>query len=70
MVCWLLVFAGLVGARGEVLAQAVQFEPTVLRGTVQPRVGLPPYARSGNWLIVLLAVLGAGVAAGVKRRHP
>ncbi|MFI4869762.1 MAG: apolipoprotein N-acyltransferase, partial [Steroidobacterales bacterium] len=61
--------SALVGAHGEVLAQAAQFEPTVLRGTVQPRVGLPPYARVGNWLIVLLSLLGAALAAGVKRRH-
>jgi len=60
--------SALVGARGEVLGQAEQFKPTVLRGTVQPRVGLPPYARIGNWLIVLLSLVGAGVAAGVKRR--
>jgi apolipoprotein N-acyltransferase len=62
--------SAVVDARGEVLAQAMQFQPTVLRGTVQPRVGLPPYARHGNWLIVLLGLLGAGVAAGMKRRHP
>jgi apolipoprotein N-acyltransferase len=60
--------SALVGAHGEVLRQAEQFKPAVLRGTVQPRVGLPPYARIGNWLIVLLSLVGAGVAAGVKRR--
>jgi apolipoprotein N-acyltransferase len=52
--------SALVGARGEVLGEAEQFKPTVLRGTVQPRVGLPPYARIGNWLIVLLSLVGAG----------
>jgi apolipoprotein N-acyltransferase len=61
--------SAIVGARGQVLAQAVQFEPTVLRGTVQPRIGLPPYARVGNWLIVLLGLLGAALAVGVKRRY-
>jgi len=61
--------SALVGARGEILAQAEQFKPAVLRGTVQPRVGLPPYARTGNWLIVVLSLVGLGVAAGVKRRH-
>jgi apolipoprotein N-acyltransferase len=60
--------SALVGAHGEVLAQAEQFKPTVLRGTVQPRAGLPPYARFGNWPIVLLSLLGAAVAAGAKRR--
>jgi apolipoprotein N-acyltransferase len=60
--------SALVGAHGEVLGEAEQFKPAVLRGTVQPRVGLPPYARIGNWLIVLLSLVGVGVAAGVKRR--
>jgi apolipoprotein N-acyltransferase len=59
--------SAIVGARGQVLARAVQFAPTVLRGTVQPRTGQPPYARIGNWLIVLLGLLGATVAVGVKR---
>jgi apolipoprotein N-acyltransferase len=61
--------SALVGARGEIVAQAEQFKPTVLSGTVQPRVGLPPYARLGNWLIVVVSLLGAVVAACVKRRH-
>ena len=61
--------SALVGAHGEVLGEAEQFTPTVLRGTVQPRVGLPLYARIGNWLIVVLSLAGLGVAIGVKRRH-
>jgi len=61
--------SALVGAHGEVLGEAEQFKPTVLRGTVQPRVGLPIYARVGNWLIVVLSLAGLGVAVGVKRRH-
>ncbi|HEY1723787.1 MAG TPA: apolipoprotein N-acyltransferase [Steroidobacteraceae bacterium] len=60
--------SALVGERGQILAQAEQFKPTVLRGTVQPRVGLPLYARVGNWLIVVLSLLGAGLAAGSKCR--
>jgi apolipoprotein N-acyltransferase len=60
--------SAMVGPHGEVLAQALQFAPTVLRGTVQPRVGLPPYARFGNWLIVVIGLLGAAGAAFVKRR--
>jgi len=59
----------MVGPHGEVLAQAQQFAPTVLRGTVQPRVGLPPYARFGNWLIVVIGLLGAAGAALVKRHR-
>ena len=61
--------SGLVGPRGEIRGEAAQFVPTVLRGTVQPRSGLPPYIRFGNWPIVVLGLLGAGLAAGFKRRH-
>ena len=35
--------------------RAPGYVPAVLRGTVVPRVGLPPYARFGNWLIISLA---------------
>ena len=61
--------SALLGARGEVLGQAAQFTPTVLRGTVQPRTGRPPYARLGNWPIVVLSLLGAGLGAGIRRRR-
>ena len=60
----------IVGARGEVLAQAESFVPTVLKGTVQPRTGLPPFIRAGNWPIVVLGLLGASVGAGIRRRGP
>jgi apolipoprotein N-acyltransferase len=61
--------SALVGAHGEVLARAHEFERTVLRGTVQPRAGLPPYARLGNALIVVLALLGTALAAVQERRR-
>jgi len=46
--------SALVGAHGEVLARAPEFQSTVLRGTVQPRSGLPPFTRFGNIPVVLL----------------
>jgi apolipoprotein N-acyltransferase len=61
--------SALVGPHAEVLAQAAQFQQAVLRGTVQPRSGLPPFLRFGNWPVVVLGLLGAGLAAGVKRRR-
>ena len=61
--------SALVGARGEVLARASEFERMVLRGTVQPRAGLPPYARLGNALVVVLALLGTGMAAAQESRR-
>ncbi len=54
--------SALVGPRGEVEAQAEQFKSVVLRGTVQPRAGLPPYTRLGNFLPIGLATMGAGWA--------
>ncbi|HTW74650.1 MAG TPA: apolipoprotein N-acyltransferase [Steroidobacteraceae bacterium] len=56
--------SALVGARGQVLEQAPQFRPWVLTGSVQPRAGLPPFARYGNDPIVLLGLLAAALAAG------
>jgi apolipoprotein N-acyltransferase len=50
--------SAIIGPRGEVLATAPEYEPTVLRGSITPRQGLPPYARVGNWGIVLAALAG------------
>ena len=60
--------SALVGPRGQVLAQAVEFKPAVLRGAVQPRLGLPPFGRSGNWPVVVLCLVGVAIAAALKRR--
>lgn len=66
--------SAVVGSHGEVLARAPEYVPTVLRGTVQPMAGLTPFARTGNALIVLPALLGAGLAIRAARRsgraHP
>ena len=42
-----------------------QFEPGVLTGTVEPRVGLTPYVRSGN--LPVLVLVAFGLAAGLWR---
>jgi apolipoprotein N-acyltransferase len=47
---------------GRVTARAPQFEPAVLKATVQPRTGLTPYARTGNWPVLTLALLMAAIA--------
>jgi apolipoprotein N-acyltransferase len=60
--------SALVGARGQILALAPEFQPTVLRGQVQPRAGLPPYARLGNFLAVGLGLLGLLAALGRRLR--
>jgi apolipoprotein N-acyltransferase len=44
--------SGVIGPHGEVVARAPEFRAYVLRATVVPRTGLPPYAYVGNWLVV------------------
>lgn len=46
--------------RGAMTATAPEYEPAVLRATVQPRSGDTPYLRAGNWPIVLLCALVLG----------
>ncbi len=72
--------SALVGRDGEVLARAPEFQATVLRGSVQPRAGLPPLRpprqRPGVVLPALLAALlavhrgrrGAGARRGRRSR--
>jgi len=50
---------------GQVVRQAPEFEPAVLRAVVQPRSGATPYLRVGDWpVIALLVALLLPVAAG------
>ncbi|MGQ0383139.1 MAG: apolipoprotein N-acyltransferase [Gammaproteobacteria bacterium] len=56
---------------GETVARAPQFEPAVLKATVQPRTGLTPYARTGNWPVLSAALLmiAAALLFGLERRR-
>jgi apolipoprotein N-acyltransferase len=54
--------SAVVGPRGEVLARAAEYRPTVLQGTVRPMGGLTPYARAGNAPVVALGLAGAAAA--------
>jgi apolipoprotein N-acyltransferase len=47
--------SAIIGPDGRVLAAAPGYVPAVLRGTVVPMLGLPPFAHFGNWLIISLA---------------
>ena len=47
----------IVGADGSITQMAPQFEQAVLEGTVQPRQGLTPYVRFGEWPFVVLVAL-------------
>jgi apolipoprotein N-acyltransferase len=53
---------------GEIVAQLPQFSEAVLRADVQPMAGLTPYARFGNYPVVLGASFMLGVAVWRRRR--
>ena len=59
--------SAVVGPRGEVIARAPEFTPFVLESTVVPRLGLPPYARVGNWLVVGLSLVALAYGVGVRQ---
>jgi apolipoprotein N-acyltransferase len=55
------------GPRGEVVGRLPQFKEAVLRAVVQPMTGLTPYARFGNYPVLLGAMGLLGVAAWRRR---
>ena len=58
--------SAVIGPRGEIVAEAPGFKRYVLHSSVTPRSGLPPYARVGNWFVMLLA--SAAVLVAAQRR--
>jgi apolipoprotein N-acyltransferase len=63
--------SAVIGPHGEIVARAAEFRPAVLVSKITPQRGLPPYARVGNWLIVLLAAAALAYGLWVRndRRH-
>ena len=59
--------SAVIGSHGEVIARLPQFKPGVLRAEVVPRAGLTPYARLGNYPMLLGAALMLALA--VRRRR-
>jgi apolipoprotein N-acyltransferase len=57
---------------GELQGYSPAFQMHVLKGEIQPMTGTTPYARVGNWAVVLLSVLllGSGLGLGWKKREP
>ncbi len=50
-----------IGPKGELISSSPIFEEYVLRGEIVPMNGMTPYARIGNWGVVLLLLLSLGV---------
>ena len=59
--------SAVIGHRGEIIARAPEYEANVMRASLQPRTGLTPYARIGNWPVVLLALVLSVLSAYVAR---
>jgi apolipoprotein N-acyltransferase len=53
---------------GQLLATLPQFQPGVLTGAVQPRTGLTPYVRFGNWPVLGVLWLAVALIAVLHRR--
>lgn len=60
--------SAVIGAHGEIVKSAPEYEVNVMRASVQPRIGLTPYARTGNWLVVCLSLVFGLASAYVGRR--
>jgi len=61
--------SAVIGAQGELVASAPEYEANVMRARLQPRTGLTPYARVGNWLAVGFALVFGLVGAYFGRRR-
>jgi apolipoprotein N-acyltransferase len=57
-----------IGPHGEIVARLPQFQEAVLRADVQPMIGLTPYARLGNYPVVIAAGLLLAVAVWRRRQ--
>jgi apolipoprotein N-acyltransferase len=63
--------SAVIDARGGLVATAPEYKANVMRAKVQPRMGLTPYARWGNWPPVSIALVFAlGGAYFARRRRP
>jgi len=59
----------LIAHDGTLLGRLPQFKPGVLSGTVEPRLGLTPYARFGNLPVLALALLAVAAGFAWPRRR-
>ena len=61
--------SGVIGPHGEVVALAPEFQAYVLHSSVTARTGLTPYARVGNWLIVILETLALAYGLWMRKSY-
>ncbi|MBK8181567.1 MAG: apolipoprotein N-acyltransferase [Candidatus Competibacteraceae bacterium] len=61
--------SAIIDDRGRITAQGPQFQATVVRGEVQPRRGLTPYARFGDLPVVILVILLLALGAFLNRSY-
>ncbi|MEO8064202.1 MAG: apolipoprotein N-acyltransferase [Pseudomonadota bacterium] len=61
--------SAVIGHRGEIITSAPEYEANVMRAELQPRIGLTPYARTGNWAVISLALVLGFASAYVRRRR-
>jgi apolipoprotein N-acyltransferase len=57
-----------IGPHGEVVARLPQFQEAVLRAEVEPKSGLTPYARFGNYPVLVAGGALLGLAVWRRRR--
>jgi apolipoprotein N-acyltransferase len=60
--------SALIVADGRVAATLPRFKEAVLEGEVQPRTGLTPYARVGNWPVMSCCAVLLLVSVWIRRR--
>jgi apolipoprotein N-acyltransferase len=60
--------SAVIDERGRIVTRAPEYEANVMRGAVQPRLGLTPYASTGNWPIVCWALVLSLGSAYLARR--
>jgi apolipoprotein N-acyltransferase len=58
-----------IDSQGRLVATAREYEANVMRAKIQPRIGLTPYARIGNWPVVCSALVFALLGAYYGRRR-
>ncbi|HHW77908.1 MAG TPA: apolipoprotein N-acyltransferase [Xanthomonadaceae bacterium] len=56
--------------RGRIVTRGAQFQAEVIRGEVRPLRGLTPYARFGDWPVLILMVLLLASRSFPARRTP